>query len=70
MSGASYISTGKGPADHVLSVMLGRDCSMLRIFKRKPICEAPEDAPRAPVFVKKPVAFTRNSEAMYSIISR
>ncbi len=38
LSGGSYIATGKGPSDHVISIVVKKDCSLLRILLLKPIC--------------------------------
>ncbi len=44
VTGASYILTGKGPGDHLLSLATGRECDALRAFRDKPfspICRRP-----------------------------
>lgn len=41
--GISYATTGKGPADHVISGVTDRDCAMYRTLFDEPVCE-PNDA--------------------------
>ena len=38
LSGMSYLSTGKGPSDHALSVVARMDCSVLRVLLLRPLC--------------------------------
>ncbi len=40
--GISYATTGKGPADHVISGVTDRDCAMYRTLFDEPVC-APRD---------------------------
>ena len=40
IDGISYLATGKGTTDHAISVAVGQDCNMLRVFSReRAICE-------------------------------
>tara|TARA_R110000868_G_scaffold143415_2_gene361489 strand:- start:1390 stop:1752 length:363 start_codon:yes stop_codon:yes gene_type:complete len=41
--GISYATTGKGPADHIISGVTDRDCAMYRGLFDEPVCE-PNDA--------------------------
>ena len=44
LSGISYIATGKGPSDHVISYATKKDCTLLRALALKPVCiEVTED---------------------------
>lgn len=38
--GVSYATTGKGPADHVISGVVEKDCAMYRTLKNEPVCRA------------------------------
>lgn len=38
LTGATYISTGKGPSDHAISYVAEKDCSLLRLLVFKPMC--------------------------------
>ena len=38
LSTVTYLSTGKGPSDHALSLVVKKDCSLLRLLLFKPIC--------------------------------
>jgi len=38
LSGASYVTTSKGPSDHVISLAMKKDCSLFRLIKIQPIC--------------------------------
>lgn len=40
LTGASYIVTGKGPSDHVISAIAEQDCALLRVVRDTPICVA------------------------------
>lgn len=40
MNGVSYASSGKGVADHALSVAADKDCAMLRVAEGADICES------------------------------
>lgn len=40
LTGASYIVTGKGPSDHVISAIAEQDCALLRVVRDTPICIA------------------------------
>jgi|GEM_PF-6791969 len=47
---ASYLATGKGPGDHLLSLATGRECDTIRAFREKPfspICRRPARLARA-----------------------
>jgi len=46
LTGASYIVTGKGPSDHVISAIAEQDCALLRVVRDAPICVA--NGPAAP----------------------
>ena len=40
IDGLSYVSTGKGTADHAMSAVTGKDCNMIRVFKKnRDVCE-------------------------------
>ena len=39
----SYTTTGKGPADHLISGLTDQDCAMHRGFTDKPVCNPPKD---------------------------
>ncbi len=44
LTGASYLMTGKGPGDHLLSLATGRECNTFRAFREKPfspVCRRP-----------------------------
>lgn len=38
ISGISYIATSKSPSDHAVSIIMKKDCSLLRMLSFKPIC--------------------------------
>lgn len=38
LSGGSYLTTGKGPSDHVISYLVKKDCSLFRTLSLKPVC--------------------------------
>ena len=38
VSGISYIATSKSPSDHAVSIILEKDCSLIRMLSFKPIC--------------------------------
>jgi hypothetical protein len=42
VDGISYATTGKGPADHLISGLTDQDCAMHRGFTDKPICNPPK----------------------------
>lgn len=42
VSGISYVATGKGPSDHLLSAIIDKDCALLRIVRSRPVCIEPE----------------------------
>ena len=42
VDGISYATTGKGPADHMISGLTDQDCAMHRGFTDKPICNPPK----------------------------
>jgi hypothetical protein len=37
LTGMSYVVTGKGPSDHVISAFTDQDCALLRIIGSKPV---------------------------------
>lgn len=39
ITGASYVATGKGVSDHVVSGITGQDCQVLNVIKDKSICQ-------------------------------
>ncbi len=39
LSGVSYVTTSKGPSDHVISYAVKKDCSFFRLIKFQPICK-------------------------------
>lgn len=41
LSGMSYLVTGKGPSDHVISAVAEQDCALLRVVRGQPICISP-----------------------------
>ena len=43
IDGVSYATTGKGPADHLISSLIDQDCAMHRGFTDKPVCNPPKD---------------------------
>jgi hypothetical protein len=51
LSGMSYIVTGKGPSDHVISAIAEQDCALLRVIQDRPVCVANLSADGAPVAV-------------------
>lgn len=40
LSGASYLATGKGTTDHLISAIADEDCALLRIIQSRPVCVA------------------------------
>lgn len=38
LTGASYLATGKGTSDHLLSALVERDCALLRLVQDRPVC--------------------------------
>ena len=38
MDSASFITTGKTTNDHMLSAVIGKDCRIARLIKKKPMC--------------------------------
>ena len=38
MDSASFITTGKTTNDHMLSTVIGKDCRIARLIKKKPMC--------------------------------
>ena len=38
MDGVSFLATGKTTNDHMLSAVIGKDCRISRLIKKKPIC--------------------------------
>jgi len=38
VSGISYIATSKSPSDHAVSIIMKKDCSLIRMLRFKPIC--------------------------------
>ncbi len=43
VDGISYATTGKGPADHLISGLTDQDCAMHRGFTDKPVCAPAKD---------------------------
>ncbi len=43
MDGASYLTTGKGAADHAVSEVLDKDCVLWRFIKGQEICRRSPD---------------------------
>lgn len=39
LSGVSYVTTSKGPSDHVISYAAKKDCSLFRLIKFQAICK-------------------------------
>ena len=39
ISGISYLTTKKGPSEHVLSIVVNEDCSFFRVLKAEAICQ-------------------------------
>jgi len=37
--GASFLSTGRSVTDHGISILLQKDCALIRIVRGKPICQ-------------------------------
>lgn len=52
LSGISYISTGKGPSDHAISIVTHKDCTLLRALALKPICIEVHEYTNKPVWVR------------------
>lgn len=48
LSGMSYIVTGKGPSDHVISAIAEQDCALLRVIQDRPVCVANLPQPGVP----------------------
>ena len=47
ITGVSYVTTGKGVSDHVVSGITGQDCQVLNVINDKSICQAyPTDQPQ------------------------
>ena len=45
---STTVATGKSPTDHAVSESAGKDCSMMRVFEGKPVCEKrlrPDEVP-------------------------
>ncbi len=38
LTGGSYLATAKGPSDHVMSLLVKKDCSLFRMLSLKPVC--------------------------------
>ena len=38
MDSASFITSGKTTNDHMLSAVIGKDCRIARLIKKKPMC--------------------------------
>jgi hypothetical protein len=43
VDGVSYATTGKGPADHLISGLIDQDCAMHRGFTNNPVCQPLKD---------------------------
>ncbi|MGQ0657653.1 MAG: SPOR domain-containing protein [Chromatiales bacterium] len=43
-TGVSYLATGRGPSDHLVSAIIEKDCALLRIVRNRPICIDPQPA--------------------------
>ena len=43
IDGVSYATTGKGPADHLISSLIDQDCAMHRGFTDEAVCTPPKD---------------------------
>ena len=43
IDGVSYATTGKGPADHLISSLIDQDCAMHRGFTNEAVCTPPKD---------------------------
>ena len=43
IDGVSYATTGKGPADHLISGLIDQDCAMHRGFTDEAVCTPPKD---------------------------
>tara|TARA_R110002073_G_scaffold5843_11_gene35662 strand:- start:897 stop:1241 length:345 start_codon:yes stop_codon:yes gene_type:complete len=43
LDGVSYATTGKGPADHIISGVTDRDCAMYRTLFDEPVCDAHDE---------------------------
>ncbi len=59
LTSASYLTTGKGPGDHLLSLATGRECDAFRAFREKPfspICRRPARLARATAPTPIPVS--------------
>ena len=39
VDGVSFVTTGKGTADHALSAVANEDCALLRVVDGKEICD-------------------------------
>jgi hypothetical protein len=44
-TGVTYITTGKGPLDHLVSEVREEDCAFLRVMQNGKICTAIEATP-------------------------
>ena len=56
------VATGKSPTDHAVSESAGKDCSMMRVFEGKPVCEKrlrPDEVPVEDLTRQKKVVPTR-----------
>lgn len=51
ISGLSYLATSKGPSDHALSLLAGKDCSLFRILRGQPICAPVTENTNRPLLV-------------------
>jgi hypothetical protein len=56
------VATGKSPTDHAVSESAGKDCSMMRVFEGKPVCEKrlrPDEVPVEDLTRQKKLVPTR-----------
>jgi hypothetical protein len=58
LSGMSYIVTGKGPSDHVISAVAEQDCALLRVIRGQPVCIAPTPEADRPLVAARPTEGT------------
>lgn len=49
LSGISYLATGKGPADHAISLAVDQDCAPLRLLFSLPACRPASENSNRPL---------------------
>ncbi|MCC6715647.1 MAG: SPOR domain-containing protein [Gammaproteobacteria bacterium] len=49
LTGASYLVTGRGLSDHLISAIAEQDCALLRVVGDRPVCIAAQPGTSAPL---------------------